>query len=113
MDWTDPGPESSLGRTISKVLSPGWIDRTVIAWCSAKRFHKDQRSRGAGRRRDVESTDSKEDVTGRILTALKEAISRCRGPEESWMAQDLKRAMILIGGLDEEVAQRILDQEGV
>ena len=29
------------------------------------------------------------------------------------MAQDLKRAMVLIGGLDEEVAQRILDQEGV
>jgi hypothetical protein len=28
------------------------------------------------------------------------------------MAQDLKRAMILIGGLDEEMAQRILDQEG-
>jgi len=37
---------------------------------------------------------------------------RCRGPEELWMAQDLKRVMILIGGLDEEVAQRILDQEG-
>jgi len=53
------------------------------------------------------------DITGRILTALQEAISRCRGPEEAWMAQDLKRAMILIGGLDEEVAQRILDQEGV
>jgi hypothetical protein len=53
------------------------------------------------------------DVTGRILTALQEAISRCRGPEESWMAQDLKRAMILVGGLDEEVAQRILNQEGV
>jgi hypothetical protein len=28
------------------------------------------------------------------------------------MAQDLKRAMVLIGGLDEEMAQRILDQEG-
>ena len=27
--------------------------------------------------------------------------------------EDLKRAMILIGGLDEEVAQRILDQEGL
>ena len=48
-----------------------------------------------------------------ILTALQEAISRCRGPEESWMAQDLHRAMILIGGLDEEVAQKILDQEGM
>jgi len=29
------------------------------------------------------------------------------------MAQDLKRAMVLIGGLDDEVAQRILDQGGV
>ena len=60
-----------------------------------------------------EVTSPKEDVTGRILSALHEAIGRCRGPEESWMAQDLKRAMILIGGLDEEVAQRILEQEGL
>ena len=60
----------------------------------------------------IEPTGSKEDVTGRILSALDEAIRRCRGPEETWMAQDLKRAMVLIGGLDEEVAQRILDQEG-
>jgi hypothetical protein len=29
------------------------------------------------------------------------------------MAQDLKRAMVLIGGLDEEMVQRILDQEGI
>jgi len=60
----------------------------------------------------LESAAPKEDVTGRILSALNEAIRRCRGPEETWMAQDLKRAMVLIGGLDEEVAQRILDQEG-
>jgi hypothetical protein len=53
------------------------------------------------------------DETDRVLSALQKAISRCRGPEESWMAQDLKRAMILIGGLDEEVAQRILDQDGL
>jgi hypothetical protein len=38
---------------------------------------------------------------------------RCRGLEEAWVAQDLKRAMILISGLDEEMAQRILDQEGI
>jgi hypothetical protein len=56
---------------------------------------------------------AKEDVTGRIVSALHEAINRCRGPEESWMAQDLKRAMILIGGLDEEMAQRIVDREEV
>jgi hypothetical protein len=47
------------------------------------------------------------------MSALHEAIIRCKGPEETWMAQDLKRAMVLIGGLDEEVARRILDQEGV
>ncbi len=61
----------------------------------------------------IESPVPKEDVTGRILSALSEAIQRCRGPEETWMAQDLKRAMILIGDLDGKVAQRILDQEGV
>ena len=33
----------------------------------------------------------KEDVTGRILSALHEAILRCRGPVEAWMVQDLKR----------------------
>ena len=60
-----------------------------------------------------EGTSPKEDVTGRIMSALHEAIGRCKGPEEAWMAQDLKRAMVLIGGLDEEVAQRILDQEGL
>ena len=61
----------------------------------------------------IASAATKEDVTGRILSPLNEAIQRCRGPEETWMAQDLKRTMILIGGLDEEVAQKILDQEGV
>jgi len=61
----------------------------------------------------LESAAPKEDITGRIMSALAEAIRRCRGPEEAWMAQDLTRAMVLIGGLDEEVAQRILDQEGV
>jgi hypothetical protein len=53
------------------------------------------------------------DVTGRILSALQEAISRCRGPEEAWMAQDLKRAMILVGGLDEEVARGFWTRKGL
>ncbi len=52
-------------------------------------------------------------VIDSILAALKEALTRCRGPEEVWMARDLKRAMTLIGGLDEATAQSILDQEGV
>ena len=60
--------------------------------------------------------DTKSDSNGvidRIISALQEAIRRCRGPEESWMATDLKRAMTLIGGLDEKAAQEILDQEDV
>jgi hypothetical protein len=28
------------------------------------------------------------------------------------MARDLKRAIVLVGGLDEKMAQSILDQEG-
>ena len=47
-----------------------------------------------------------------ILAALKEALTRCRGPEEIWMARDLRRAMVRVGGLDEKTAQEILDQEG-
>ena len=47
-----------------------------------------------------------------ILAALKEALSRCRGPEEIWMARDIKRAMVLVGGLDDKTAKEILDQEG-
>ncbi len=48
-----------------------------------------------------------------IMAALKEALTRCRGPEEIWMARDLKRAIVLVGGLDEETARQILDQEGI
>src|SRR5712692_1700507 len=44
-----------------------------------------------------------------ILAALKEALTRCRGPEEIWMARDLKRAIVLVGGLDEDTARSILD----
>jgi hypothetical protein len=60
----------------------------------------------------AEKPVQEDDITARIMAALHEASKRCR-PEEVWMAQDLRRAMILIGGLDEEVAQRILDQEGI
>jgi hypothetical protein len=34
----------------------------------------------------------KPEVTDRILGALNEAINRCRGPDDSWMVLDLKRA---------------------
>ncbi len=49
----------------------------------------------------------------RMMMALAEAMKRCHGTEDAWMAQDLRRAMALIGGLDEATAQSILDQEGV
>ncbi len=42
----------------------------------------------------IELTTPKEDVTGRILSALGDAISRCRGPGEMWMAQDLQVAVV-------------------
>jgi hypothetical protein len=59
------------------------------------------------------STEERGGVIDPIMSALEEAIRRCRGPEESWMALHLRRAMILVGGLDEKVAKQILDQEGV
>jgi hypothetical protein len=55
----------------------------------------------------------REPVIEAILSALNESLKRCRGPEEAWMAMSLKRAMVLVGGLDEKIAQQILDQEGV
>jgi hypothetical protein len=46
-------------------------------------------------------------LVDRFLAVLDNAARRCLGTEDAWMAQDLKRAMILIGGPDEEMAQRI------
>jgi hypothetical protein len=54
-----------------------------------------------------------QDLIDAILSALKEAAKRCRGPEESWTAMNLRRAIVLIGEMDEKVAQDILDKEGV
>ena len=48
-----------------------------------------------------------------ILAALAEALRRCEGPWQQWTRRNLRRAMVLIGGLDEKAAQGILDQEGV
>ena len=60
----------------------------------------------------AEGASEAEPAVDAIVAALSEALKRCRGPQEAWMAMNLKRAMILIGGLDEKVAQEILDQEG-
>ena len=34
-------------------------------------------------------------------------------PKKAWTRRDIRRAMTLIGGLDEKMAQEILDQEGL
>jgi hypothetical protein len=61
----------------------------------------------------AEAAEHPEPAIDAIVSALSEALKRCRGPEEAWMAMNLRRAIVLVGGLDEKVAQEILDQEGV
>ncbi len=48
-----------------------------------------------------------------ILAALSEALRRCEGPTQQWTRRNLRRAMVLIGGLDEKTARAILDQEEI
>ena len=60
---------------------------------------------------DSEVKDS--GVTSDLMAALNDALRRCSGPQDSWLRLNLRRAMVLIGGLDETVAQEILDQEGL
>ncbi len=50
---------------------------------------------------------------GDILATLSEALRRFEGQANQWKRRDLRRAMVLLGGLDEKTAQSILDQEGV
>ena len=47
-----------------------------------------------------------------ILTALSEALRLFEGPQKTWTRRDIRRAMTLIGGLEEKTAAEILDQEG-
>ena len=61
----------------------------------------------------IEVAAEPEPAIDAIVSALSEALKRCRGPEEGWTAVNLRRAMVLVCGLDEKVAQEILDQEGV
>ncbi len=44
---------------------------------------------------------------------LSEALRLFEGPKKAWTRRDIRRAMTLIGGLDEKTAQEILDQDGV
>ena len=51
-------------------------------------------------------------ITG-ILSTLAEAVRKLEGPRTAWARRNLRRAMTLLGGLDEKAAQEILDQEDV
>ncbi len=48
-----------------------------------------------------------------ILATLTEALGRFEGQANAWKRRNLRRAMVLLGGLDEKTAEEILDQEGV
>ena len=52
-------------------------------------------------------------MIGGILNSFTDALARCRGPEDTWMHRNLQRAMVLIGGLDEEDVVKILEQERI
>ena len=52
-------------------------------------------------------------LIGGILATLAESLRRFEGQVNQWKRGDLRRAMVLVGGLDEATAQSILDQEGV
>ncbi len=47
-----------------------------------------------------------------ILSALTEALGRCEGTQQAWTRRNLRRAMVLIGGLDEKVVREIVEQDG-
>jgi hypothetical protein len=57
--------------------------------------------------------------TGGILEGILASLNRAielledQGAERKWDITNLQRAMILLGGLDEEVAEKILREEGL
>ncbi len=59
-------------------------------------------------------SDEREDgrLVAGILSALTEALGRCEGQKHAWTRRNLRRAMVLIGGLDEKVVEDTLAQEG-
>ena len=60
----------------------------------------------------AEQQDEGQLIAG-ILSALTEALNRCEGSRHAWTRRNLRRAIVLIGGLDEKSAREILDQEGI
>ncbi len=71
---------------------------------------------GLAIRDDYQVPLSDEDRDGHIITGiistLAEAVRKLEGPRDAWARRNLRRAMTLIGGLDEKTPQEILDQEG-
>ena len=53
------------------------------------------------------------DLIAGILSTLSEALNRCEGAKQAWTRRNLRQAMVLIGGMDEETARQILSQEEV
>ena len=48
-----------------------------------------------------------------ILSALTDALNRCEGTQQAWTRRNLRRAMMLNGGLDEKVVRDIVEHEGI
>jgi hypothetical protein len=48
-----------------------------------------------------------------ILTSLYAAVLRCDRPGDVWTRRNLERAIVLIGGMDDEQAAEILREEGL
>ena len=60
----------------------------------------------------LDSEDEGGQVIASILAALTDVLRLMEGPKKAWARRDIRRAMTLIGGLDEKTVQEILDQEG-
>ena len=63
--------------------------------------------------RHMDTKVGEEGVILAIMNSLTDALARCKGQGDFWMHRNLQRAIVLIGGLDEDDAVKILQQEGV
>ncbi len=57
--------------------------------------------------------EEEEGVIGAMMNALTNAMARCQGQKDEWIRRNLRRAIFVIGGLDEKDVTGMLDQEGV
>lgn len=48
-----------------------------------------------------------------ILASLYSVALRCDGPADAWARRNLERAIVLVGGMDEEEVAEILEDEGI